>query len=322
MSHFLPLDELPPRLARARLRARGVWCSRVPDFARPRVGVVGSREASEDALIFASALGRGLTERGYDVVSGGAEGIDNAAHQGALDAGGCSWMVLGTALDKVNPRGAHGRLYPTLIASGGVALSQYHERDAPAPGQGRSYTSRNRTLVALVDALIVVQAAASSGTANAARHARELGVPCLVLPGPLWDPHYDGSRHIVAALGGRWVHETVELYSLVRLAVELGGLCAPARADEIHLARGRSTPSQTRRATQPTLWSEPSIPSENVLFEHLETHPQHVDTLVARTGLTTAELTAVLLTLSLKNVVRESPLGFWALTCADPPTAQ
>jgi DNA processing protein len=115
----------PARLAAipeppASLRLRG----ELGPAGRPRVAVVGSRECDEYGRQMARAIAGGLARAGVSVVSGGAEGVDAAAHQAALDAGGHTVAVFGNGLDVVFPA-AHRDLFARIVAAGGALLSEY-----------------------------------------------------------------------------------------------------------------------------------------------------------------------------------------------------
>ncbi|HEU4724702.1 MAG TPA: DNA-processing protein DprA, partial [Candidatus Eisenbacteria bacterium] len=124
----------------------------------PFVAIVGSRHADGDGLDIARSLAAELAREGAAVISGLALGIDAAAHEGALDAGGKSGAVLGTPLDRVHPR-RHATLQRRLAASLGI-LSELAPGTAATKG---TFVSRNRLVAALADVVIVVQGRAKSG---------------------------------------------------------------------------------------------------------------------------------------------------------------
>jgi DNA processing protein len=142
------------------------------------VAVVGSRAASEAGCAFARMLGRELAGAGLDVISGGAYGIDAAAHEGALDVGGFTCAILGCGADVVYPD-RHADLYQRIAARGSV-LSEHPPGEPP---RRQHFPSRNRLIAALADAVVVVEAAGRSGALTTARLALSLDVPVLALPG-------------------------------------------------------------------------------------------------------------------------------------------
>lgn len=136
----------------------------------PRVSVVGSRKASEAGLTRARSLARALVQHDMIVVSGLAEGIDAAAHEGAIDAGGHTIAVLGTPVDQAYPRQNAG--LQERIAAAHLLVSQF----APgSPVTPRNFPIRNRTMALLTDATIIVEASEKSGTVHQGWEALRLG---------------------------------------------------------------------------------------------------------------------------------------------------
>jgi len=144
----------------------------------PAVSIVGSRAADRGGITFASRLAFDLAEQGVTIVSGGARGIDQAAHSGALDAGGRTVIVLGCGLDVDYPKGS-GPLR-VRAASAGAVVTELDDGTPPLPGH---FPRRNRIVAALADAVIVVQAGARSGALSTARRAQDIGRPVLAVPG-------------------------------------------------------------------------------------------------------------------------------------------
>lgn len=149
----------------------------------PRIAVVGTRQPSAEALAFAESLSGVLAARGVAIVSGGAKGIDAAAHRGALAVGGATLVVGGSSLDIPFPA-AHRGLYAEIIARGGGYLSRF---DVGVPPRRHHFLDRNAILVALCDALVLVEAPLKSGARNATQWARSLHRPCFVVPSPPWN---------------------------------------------------------------------------------------------------------------------------------------
>jgi DNA processing protein len=144
------------------------------------VAVVGSRAATAYGEHIASEFAYGLAQRDVVVISGGAYGIDAAAHRGALTAGGCSVLVSAGGLDRPYPSG-HRHLYDRT-AEQGLLVSERPPGSAP---HRQRFLSRNRLIAALGAATLVVEAAHRSGALNSAGYARDLGRPVLAVPGPV-----------------------------------------------------------------------------------------------------------------------------------------
>ncbi|WP_410655232.1 DNA-processing protein DprA [Amycolatopsis sp. lyj-112] len=142
------------------------------------VAIVGSRKATDDGLLIASRLATGLGERGFTVVSGGAAGIDAAAHTAALEAKARTVAVIGTGVRKYYP--AENRELHDRIARAGMVLSQFWP-DGPPTRQ--SFPMRNAVMSGYVTATVVVEAGEKSGTRIQARNAVEHGRPVLLTEG-------------------------------------------------------------------------------------------------------------------------------------------
>ena len=176
-----PPIRIPPRLSAldpslASLTARGRL---EPAIA---VAIVGTRTPCEPARAFAHELAGTCAATGALVVSGGARGIDAAAHEGALAAGGRTWAVLPTGCDHVYPA-EHASLFDAIVEGGGALLWPFPPSQ---PARRHLFFARNRVLVALADAVVVVQAGIPSGALNAAMHARRLGKRLWVACPPAW----------------------------------------------------------------------------------------------------------------------------------------
>lgn len=145
------------------------------------VTIVGSRRASVYGVSMAEELGGGLAEAGLLVVSGMANGIDAAAHRGALDAGGPSVAVLAGGPDVVYPSSQRG-LHRRLERHGAVVGERPPGASPPGPW---AFAHRNRIMAAMAATTIVVEAAERSGSLISARVAMELGRRVCCVPGRL-----------------------------------------------------------------------------------------------------------------------------------------
>ena len=145
---------------------------------RRAVAVVGTRAASDHGLRMSAHLGSVLAGAGWPVVSGLAEGIDAAAHRGCLAADGVPVAVLGTPLDRVYPR--HHQALQEEVARNGLLLSERQPGESVQPGH---FAARNRLLVSLSCALVVVECPDRSGALISARLAAEQQCPVWVVPG-------------------------------------------------------------------------------------------------------------------------------------------
>ncbi len=153
----------------------------------PRVSIVGSRNASNDALRRTRVLARSLVEREMIVVSGLAIGIDTVAHETALEFGGHTIAVLGTPLEEFFP--LQNRQLQESLMQHELVVSQF---PPGSPIQPKNFPIRNRTMALLSDATIIVEAAEKSGTVHQGWEALRLGRLLFILenlaakPGLSW----------------------------------------------------------------------------------------------------------------------------------------
>jgi DNA processing protein len=180
-TRYLPreAEEFPQRLRGVKPLAKGLWVEgRVPGGAESLIAVVGARAATRAGCGVGSRLAGELAAAGHGVVSGGALGVDAAAHDGALAAGGATFAILGCGIDVIYPD-RHRRLYRAIAASGGL-LSEY---GPGVPVRSWQFPVRNRLVAALADAVVVAECWPRSGALITAQLARRLGRPLLALAG-------------------------------------------------------------------------------------------------------------------------------------------
>ncbi|WP_030943189.1 DNA-processing protein DprA [Streptomyces sp. NRRL S-646] len=163
-------------------RPVGLWVRGRPSlrmWALRSVAVVGARACTEYGAHMAATFGAGLAEHGWVVVSGGAYGVDGAAHRGALGAGGATVAVLACGVDRAYPPG-HTELLGR-IAEQGLVIGELPPGDHPTPSR---FIVRNRVIAALTRGTVVVEAAHRSGSLVTARAAQRLGRHTMGVPGP------------------------------------------------------------------------------------------------------------------------------------------
>jgi DNA processing protein len=184
------------------------------------VAVVGSRAATAYGEHVAADLSYGVALRDVTVVSGGAYGIDAAAHRGCLAADGVCVLVSAGGLDRPYPTG-NSSLFERVAATG-LLVSERPPGSAP---HRQRFLSRNRLIAALASATLVVEAAPRSGALNSARYARDLGRPVLAVPGPITSAMSAGCHALI-----RRDDRPAELVSSV---AELLPFCAGLDADTV-----------------------------------------------------------------------------------------
>jgi DNA processing protein len=192
--------------------AQVLWVrGRLPDPLQPALSIVGARAGTMAGCRLAAELATVAVRRGYAVVSGGALGIDAAAHRGALEASGATFAVLGCGVDVVYPD-RHAGLFTEIAAAGGL-LSEY---PLGTPPRGGNFPVRNRIVAALGERVLVVEARLASGALVTARLAAKLGRRLYAVPGS------SGTDGLIASGQAQVVRDAAEL------ARVLAGEAAPA----------------------------------------------------------------------------------------------
>lgn len=263
---LLALDDPPPVLY-----LRGRW-----PLPEERVAIVGTRRPSGYGRSASRRLARELASFGACVVSGGAEGIDTSAHEGALESG-CTAAVLGGGLDHLYPASNLG-LFTRIAAGGGCLLTEYPPDVKPS---AHHFPYRNRLIAALAEGVIVAQGDLTSGTRHTVEAAQALGREVLAVPGPITDP------------GSRFPH---------RLLQEGAGLVGSAEDVLAELGWRLRPPAAAPEA--------PLSPQEARLFAAFDRPGAlSLDRLALAAGLGPAEAGATLGVLVLKGLVLPRPGG-------------
>ena len=173
----------------------------IPDFltvrgtlpSGPAVALVGSRKPSVYGKRMARRLAAGLADAGAVVVSGLARGIDTAAHEAALDAGGITWAVLGSGLERIYPA-ENTRLAERIVASGGALLSQFE----PTVGPDRHhFPMRNKIVSGVSLGVVVVEGTGRSGSLITARCAADQSREVMCVPGPVDTPNGEAAYRLL-----------------------------------------------------------------------------------------------------------------------------
>jgi DNA processing protein len=182
----------PARLLHLDSPPHGFWQLGTTGAATPSVAIVGSRRATFAGVEIATSIARELGSAGIQVVSGMALGIDAAAHEGALNAGGTTLAVLGCGIDICYPR-RHTALRARIIASGCLIS----EEPAGTPPLKYNFPKRNRIIAALAHAVVVVEATERSGALSTARWAADLGREVLAVPGSIRARQSSGTNLLI-----------------------------------------------------------------------------------------------------------------------------
>jgi DNA processing protein len=256
----------------------------------PAVAVVGSRGPTAGGRDNARAFARALVAAGFGVTSGLAAGVDRAAHEAALEAGGITVAVLGTGPDVPYPDN-HAGLLARMSAEGAV-VSEH----PPGTGARREhFPSRNRILAGLSLGTLVIEAATRSGALITARLAAEAGREVFAVPGSIHN-HMARGCHRLIRDGAALVETADEVISA------LGAWAGALRGDlQRRLAAGRNAPSGGPPGTAQT--PADMDPAHHRLWQSLGHDPTTMDQLVERSGLTAAALSSMLLVMELQGRV-------------------
>jgi DNA processing protein len=231
-----PADEEYPRRLREFhsvppvLFVRGVLLSN-----HPSVAVVGSRKPGSDREELTMDWCKIWAQAGVSIVSGLAEGIDGAAHRGALAGGGYTVAVLGTGPERTYPS-PHASLQDGILASGGAVVSQFAPLAQVFPS---NFPARNTTLAGLSDSVVIVKAGAESGALYTAEAASKSGRPVLVAPSDLADLGNAGGLNLLRGKA-RAIGSPDDLLELLKLRSRAKAAVVPlqlsAELEPVHAA--------------------------------------------------------------------------------------
>lgn len=244
---------------------------------RPMLAIVGSRNATAQGKRDARAFAQALAEAGLTVVSGLAEGIDAAAHEGGLDGNGTGVAVVGTGLDRVYP--AKNRDLAHRLAAGGVIVSEFPLGTPPKPG---NFPRRNRLISGLSLGVLVVEAAPQSGSLITARMAAEQGRDVFAIPGSIHSSLSKGCHELIKQ-GAKLVESAADIL------------------EELNLAW----------ATQMADKEQAPAPVQDPLLDLMGNEPVSLDELALRSRLTVENLSAMLFTHEMEGRVALLPGGLY-----------
>ncbi|APA70237.1 DNA-processing protein DprA [Janthinobacterium sp. 1_2014MBL_MicDiv] len=248
---------------------------RVELLSRPGVAIVGSRNASAQGMQNAAAFAQALSAAGLTIISGLALGIDTHAHEGGLRGAGATVAVIGTGADLVYPR--RNLDLAQRIAEHGCIVSEYALGLPAMPG---NFPRRNRLISGLARGVLVIEAAAQSGSLITARLAGEQGRDVFALPGSIHSTLAKGC-HALIKQGAKLVESADDV--LQEWQWQGGSPGVPAQAD------AAATP----------------------LLAALGHDPVDADSLAARSGLSMGELMGQLLALELAGMAERLPGGLF-----------
>ncbi len=278
------------------------------------IAIVGSRRATSYGHKQAERFARTFAERGLAVISGGAAGIDTAAHRGALWSGGRTVAVLGCGVDVTYPS-ENRALFAEIVERGGAIVSEFALETRPEPWR---FPTRNRIIAGIAQATVLVETPKDSGALITAQNAAEYGRDVWVVPGPVDTGRSRGGHQLVqdgAALAD--APEDV----LTGLGIPVEPPPAPRQKTEVVPVRAAApTPTAATASAAsaaetaapapaappppvPTGLSEPEIQ----LLRHLDLTPRHLDEASAAAALIAPQATVAATLLEMKGLVRRLP---------------
>lgn len=247
---------------------------RLPDEGRPSVAIVGARRSSLYGNETAKRFACELALAGVQIISGMAWGIDGMAHEGALEAGGDTFAVLGCGVDVCYPAG-HRHLYERIAGSGGI-LSEHAPGVPPLP---RFFPARNRIISGLSDLVLVVEAKERSGSLITADFALEQGKDVFAVPGRLGDELSQGCLNLIKQGAG--------LADSPQMILEALGISG--------------SPAGQKENLRKILLAK----DENIVYSWIRLQPVTLEELVQKTGFPAAKVLSILVGLELKGCIRE-----------------
>jgi DNA processing protein len=246
------------------------------------VAMVGSRQTTHYGIEVARKLGYQLAYIGVTVVSGGARGIDTAAHQGALSAKGRTICVLGTGINIVFPP-ENGELFERISASGAVVSQYPFNRKADK----QSFAIRNRIVAGMTLGTVVVEANLTSGALITSNFATEYGRQVFAVPGRIDSPRSKGCHDLIKK-GAKLCEGVEDILSEF----------------EYLFPASNKLPSVSETGVLPALaLSE----NEQKIYEALDNEPTPMDEVIRKCGLPSSAVSVALLSLEMKRAVRQVP---------------
>lgn len=259
---------------------------------RPAVAVIGARKCSPYGRRVAYEFAAALAKSGVNVVSGLAVGIDAAAHEAALHAGGVSTAVKGCGLDVWYPR--HSKEFLQKMQTMGLILSEF---PPGTPPDAKNFPVRNRIVSGLSLGVVVVEAGSKSGTIITASCAIEQGREVMAVPGSVLAP---------TSAGVHWlIRQGAVLVENVKDILFQVGLGENDHATKQKAILRQPVLNGVFSSSQPRI--DGLTPEEKLVLDRLSSQPIHIDALAEMSGLLVSDVSVILLQLELKDLVEAMP---------------
>lgn len=256
------------------------------------VAIVGARSSTAYGSHMAAELASGVAVTGRAILSGGAYGIDAAAHRAAVSVDGSTVAVMAGGVDRLYPTGNDALL--SAVMNGGAVVSEVPPGFAPHRSR---FLTRNR-LIAAATATVVVEAAMRSGALSTARHAAALLRPVAAVPGPATSPSSAGCHALIRDSGAVLVTRSDEVLELVESATEWGARVDPDGGEQADAGRGATD--------RPSF----EFPTDRAVYDVTSSRALPIDRVAERAGLAWADATAAAGRLELRGLI-ERGQGGW-----------
>ena len=183
---------------------------RIESLTQRSLAIVGTRNPTPYGIRIAGDFAAGFVDRDWAIVSGGAYGIDTAAHRGALVAEGSTVAVIASGIDSPYPSG-NARLFAEIMENGAIVS----EVALGVPALPHRFLTRNRLIAGLAQSTLVVEAAFRSGSLRTARDAAELMRPVMAIPGPINSPSSEGCHRLIGERAAELVTSVADALELI-----------------------------------------------------------------------------------------------------------
>jgi DNA processing protein len=262
------------------------------------VGIVGSRRASPYGRAVAEQMARELALHGITILSGGAAGIDTAAHRGVLSAQGRTCAVLGCGVDICYPQ--ENQALFAQIRKQGALLSEYPVKSQPEIWK---FPARNRIISGMAQAILIVEAPKNSGALITARYAVEHGRHLMVTPGNIDRPMSVGSNELLRE-GATPILDSSDILHVLRIVPN-----STTKPQQTRLSFDEGTVAKTPTKPEPN-YSDLS-PTAQKILKQLSDTPKHLDQVALEVAMDTGTLGMELTLLELSGVVTRLPGNTW-----------
>ncbi len=247
----------------------------IPDFTFPSVAIVGTRKCSVYGKDIAYLFARELSQNNVIIVSGMAEGIDSAAHRGALAEDNVTVAVFGNGVDICYP--AFNKELKEKIIQNGCVISEYPPGMAPKPYH---FPARNRIISGLSDAAVIIEGSEKSGSLITANHALEQGRDVFAVPGDITQKRSDGPNKLLKQ-GAYVLTQTSDILEVLRIE-----------------------PEQNNKINNKNI-TQALATDEKLLYDCMGENPISVDELFIKTQMELNNLQCVLTMLEIKGFIQK-----------------